>query len=186
MKNVLAMVTAIVRQSIRAAASLEQAEIAITRRLVAMGRAHDLLLKADWKAAGLGEVVGNAIAQHDADARSIHLEGPDIEVCSSVILPLTLIVNELCTNATKYGALSRDGGMVSFTWARDEKAGTLVFVWRESGGPAVLPPTARSFGSRLIENALPKQLGGSGKLHFEPSGIKFELVVPLEMLAVPA
>ena len=185
MKNMLTMVTAIVRQSMRSAANLEQAEVAITRRLVAMGRAHDLLLKADWKAAALGEVIRNAMDQHNADARRIRLEGPDIEVASSVILPLTLIVNELCTNATKHGALSQEDGEVSLTWARDERAGTLAFYWRESGGPPVSPPKARSFGSRLIENALPKQLGGSGRLEFEPSGINFELTVPLEMVLAP-
>ena len=101
MKNVLAMVTAIVRQSIRSAASLEQAEAAITKRLLAMGKAHDLLLKADWKSAPLSDVIAGAIEQHHADTRRITLEGPEIEVSSAVILPLTLIINELCTNATK-------------------------------------------------------------------------------------
>ncbi len=110
MKNMLTMVTAIVRQSMRASASLTEAEAAISLRLLAMARAHDLLLKADWKAAGLREVVQGAIAQHDTAAGRILLAGDDIQINSAAILPLTLTLNELCTNAIKYGALSNETG----------------------------------------------------------------------------
>jgi two-component sensor histidine kinase len=186
MKNVLAMVTAIVRQSIRSAAGLEQAETAITRRLLAMAKAHDLLLKADWKAADLGEIVAGAIEQHDGAAGRIAAQGPAILVASTVILPLTMILNELCTNATKYGALSNDAGRVSLTWRQEDALGTLVLVWRENDGPPVSAPKARSFGSRLIESALPQQLGGSGKLDFSASGVTFTLTLPLAgLLALP-
>jgi two-component sensor histidine kinase len=184
MKNMLSMVAAIVRQSMRAASGLGEAEAAITRRLVAMGRAHDLLLKADWKAADLSQIIRGAIEQHNADARRIHASGPQIEIASAVILPLTLIINELCTNAAKYGALSNENGEVSLTWTRDDAAGTIVFQWRESGGPSVSPPRIRSFGSRLIENALPRQIGGSGRLEFAADGVRFELIVPVEALKV--
>ena len=186
MKNVLAMVTAIVRQSIRSATSLDQAENAITRRLLAMGKAHDLLLKADWKAADLGEIVAGAIEQHGGDAGRIMAQGPAILAASTVILPLTMILNELCTNATKYGALSNEAGRVALTWRQDDAVGTFILIWSESGGPAVSPPKARSFGSRLIERALPQQLGGNGKLDFSASGVTFTLTLPLTGLLAPA
>jgi len=178
MKNMLSMVAAIVRQSMRAATSLGEAEAAITRRLLAMGRAQDLLLKADWKTALLGEIAHGAIDQHDTNAGRIHLDGPEIEVDSALIQPLSLIINELCTNATKYGALSSEAGVVSLTWTKDVAAGTIVFHWRESGGPPVSPPRARSFGSRLIEDALPRQIGGTGRLDFAADGVRFELIIP--------
>jgi two-component sensor histidine kinase len=109
MKNMLTIVTSIVRQSIRSATSVQEAERAIATRLIAMGKAHDLLLEVDWKTAKLTNVVKGAIQQHNANASRIKVSGPEIEIASAAILPLTLVVNELCTNATKYGAFQREG-----------------------------------------------------------------------------
>ena len=180
MKNMLTMVTAMVRQSMRAADSLGAAEAAISVRLLAMARAHDLLLKADWKSAGLLAVVRGAIEQHDTAAARIAVKGEELQITSAAILPLTLILNELCTNATKYGALSRDAGHVEIAWAtRDE---TLALRWTEKGGPAVAARERKSFGSKLIEDALPRQLGGTGHLDFLADGVVFTLTVPLARL----
>lgn len=182
MKNMLTMVTSIVRQSIRSATSLEEAEKAIATRLIAMGKAHDLLLEVNWKTAKLTNVIKGAIQQHNAEAGRIKISGPEIEIASAAILPLTLVLNELCTNATKYGALSNDKGSVSFGWDRDPIEKKISFRWTEKSGPAVSPPRARGFGSRLIEEALPRQLGGTGKLAFLPSGVEFEFVLPEQAL----
>jgi two-component sensor histidine kinase len=75
-------------------------------------------------------------------------------------------------------ALSNEKGFVSFNWDRDPIAKKISFRWTEKGGPAVSPPRARGFGSRLIEEALPRQLGGTGKLAFRPSGVEFKFIVP--------
>ncbi len=184
MKNMLTMVTAIVRQSMRSATSLADAEAAISTRLIAMAKAHDLLLKAELKSARLGTVIHGAIEQHDTAQGRISVQGSDVDIVPSAILPLTLILNELCTNATKYGALSRAGGSVALTWAL--QTGQLTLRWIEQGGPAVAPPGARSFGTRLIEDALPRQLGGRGHLAFPVSGVEFELIVPIEGLEPPS
>lgn len=180
MKNMLTMVTAIVRQSMRTALSLADAEAAISIRLLAMAKAHDLLLKADWKTAGLHDVVQGAIEQHDTAAKRIAVSGENLQIISASILPLTLALNELCTNAIKYGALSKDGGRVDVRWTSD---GTAVRLrWVETGGPQVPAPQRKSFGTRLIEEALPRQLGGTGKLAFLPSGVEFTLTIPLAQL----
>ena len=76
-----------------------------------MAKAHDLLLKADWKAANLVDVVQSAIQQHETTATRFTLAGTDIQVNSAAILPLTLMLNELSTNAVKYGALSNETGV---------------------------------------------------------------------------
>src|SRR4051812_8403760 len=110
MKNMLAMVVAIVRQTMRTAGSLEAAEAAISVRLLAMAKAHDLLLKTDWKSTGLHTVLKSAVEQHDSVAGRIAVTGDDMQIVSSAILPLTLVLNELCTNAAKYGALSIEAG----------------------------------------------------------------------------
>ena len=180
MKNMLTMVTAIVRQSMRAATSMSEAEAAISVRLLAMARAHDLLLKADWKSAGLRDVVHGATLQHDTAEGRIVITGNDVQIASASILPLTLALNELCTNAIKYGALSNDAGRVAIGWS--QKTGALVLRWVESGGPIVAPPVRKSLGMRLIAEALPRQLGGSARLEFPTSGAVFELVVPLDRL----
>jgi two-component sensor histidine kinase len=182
MKNMLGMVTAIVRQSMRSAASLAEAEAAIATRLVAMANAHDLLLKADWKAAGLTSIILGAVEQHNTATGRLTIQGDEMEIASSSILCLTLIINELCTNATKYGAFSKEGGQVTLSWTQDEADKSIIFKWVESGGPTVGPPDRRSFGTRLIEEALPRQLGGRGRLSFPPSGVQYELIVPLDNL----
>jgi two-component sensor histidine kinase len=178
MKNMLAMVTSIVRQSMRSAGSMEDAERAIAARLMAMGKAHDLLLEIDWKSAELTDVIKGAILQHNTDTRRIRLNGPEIRIASTAVLPLTLMLNELCTNAAKYGALSNDDGHVALSWDRDPIEKRTVFKWLESKGPPVLPAKSRSFGSRLIEEALPRQLGGKGRLVFSPLGVEFNFIVP--------
>jgi two-component sensor histidine kinase len=89
-----------------------------------------------------------------------------------------MVLNELCTNAVKYGALSRSSGRVSID-ATVPANTTFLLVWSEIGGPTVSEPTRRSFGSKLIEQALVAQLNGKARLGFEPGGVRYELEVPL-------
>lgn len=185
MRNMLTMVTAIVRQSLRAASDVVTAEAAIGTRLIAMAKAHDLLLKADWHSADLAVVIQGATAQHNTGTGRILIEGENVEVASGSILPLSLLINELCTNATKYGALSVPGGIVTLSWMLDTTCTSLNFRWVETDGPPVTAPGAKSFGTRLIEEGIPRQFGGIGKLTFPPSGVVFELKAPLERLNPP-
>jgi two-component sensor histidine kinase len=182
MKNMLTMVTAIVRQSLRSAETLAEAEAAIGARLVAMAKAHDVLLKADWQAADLATVIRAAIEQHRNPSGRIAVHGEMLKIASAAILPLSLLFNELCTNATKYGALSNERGAVAISWISDAATETFVLRWAESGGPPVTAPGVRGFGTRLIENGIPRQLGGTGVLSFPPSGALFELTMPLARL----
>lgn len=180
MKNMLTMVTAVVRQSMRSATSLAEAESAIGTRLIAMAKAHDLLLRADWQSANLIDVIKGAIDQHNAASGRIILQGDDLEIASASILPLSLLLNELCTNATKYGALSRDTGRVALSWTQGP--GILHVTWVESGGPPVITPGNKSFGTRLIETGIPRQFGAEGRLRFPPTGAEFEMDIPLARL----
>jgi len=180
-KNMLAMVTAIVRQSMRSTDSMAVAERAIGARLMAMASAHDLLLKANWKTTRLTAIIFGAVEHHVNCPGRIVVEGDQIEILAAAVVPLTLVLNELCTNATKYGALSEVGGHVSLTWTQDAKS--ITFQWIESGGPLVAQPGRMSFGSRLIQDALPRQLGGRGTLSFPASGVEYQLIVPTKKLA---
>ena len=93
----------------------------------------------------------------------------------------------LGTNAAKYGALSQISGRVEIKWqvvvAEDEAL--FEFEWRESGGPEVVPPSRRGFGSRLIERVLAADFGGAPQLAFEPEGVVFRLVAPAARLREP-
>jgi len=189
-KNMLTMVTAIVRQSVATAPTLEHAESAITARLIAMAKAQDLLLKSDWLSAGLTGIIAAAVDLHAGASGRITIAGDEVTIVPSCILPLTLILNELGTNATKYGALSNDDGRIGITVKHDTEAATLTLTWTEHGGPPITPstnPPGKSFGTKLIEGALPRQLHGEGHLTFAPTGVTYTLTLPTEaLLAAPA
>ncbi len=185
-KNTLATVSAIASQSLRNASSIEQAQHAIEGRLLALGRAHDLLLQARWTSADLRKIVRGATEAFDSpDAAKFTISGPDVRITSGAVIAIAMTLNELCTNTTKFGALSVPAGHVEIGWAVDESASRLHFTWKERGGPPVQAPTRQSFGTRLIET-LGRQLKGSVKLTYEPSGFVYMLDVPLASLTSPA
>ena len=110
-KNTLAIVMAITSQSLRAADSLEHGREAINHRLMALGRVHDLLLQTSWGSTSLAEILKIAIDPFDTSGAGRFLvQSSDIEVSSEAVLPLAMVLNELCTNAVKYGALSNETG----------------------------------------------------------------------------
>ncbi|QPC95731.1 sensor histidine kinase [Mesorhizobium sp. INR15] len=178
-KNTLAMVSAIASQSFRAATSIEQGQKAMEGRLIALGRAHDLLMQVSWANASLTHTLSGATDPYDSHGgRRFHFNGPDIQITSGAVIAFAMTFNELCTNTTKFGALSNPAGRVEVAWSVDETKQRLRLVWTERGGPTVEPPTRRSFGTRLIES-LGLQLNGQVHLNYEPSGFVYTLDVPL-------
>ena len=178
-KNTLATVSAIASQSLRTATSIEHGQQAIEGRLIALGRAHDLLLQASWANASLAETVGSAIKPYESHGASrFSIDGPDIGITSSAVIALALTLNELCTNTTKFGALSVANGRIRITWMLDELAQRLKLTWTETGGPAVDTPTRRSFGTRMMES-LGRQLSGQVLLAYRPTGFAYMLDAPL-------
>jgi two-component sensor histidine kinase len=182
-KNTLATVMAITSQSLRNATNMEQGREAIAHRLIALGRAHDLLLQTNWTSASLPAVVRAAIESFETvGIDRFIVQGAEIEIGPAAVLSLAMALNELCTNAVKYGALSNAEGQVEITSAIDEKAQRFKLIWAEKGGPAVKEPTRRSFGTRLIEQSLARLLHGDARLRFEPSGVICEFDFPLASL----
>ncbi|MER8845371.1 sensor histidine kinase [Mesorhizobium australicum] len=178
-KNTLAMVSAIASQSFRAATSTEQGQKAMEGRLIALGRAHDLLMQVSWANTSLTHTLSGATDPYDTHGgRRFHFNGPDIQITSGSVIAFAMTFNELCTNTTKFGALSNSEGRVEVAWSVDQTTHRLRLVWTERGGPTVEPPTRRSFGTRLIES-LGLQLNGQVHLTYEPSGFVYTLDVPL-------
>jgi two-component sensor histidine kinase len=178
-KNTLATVTAIASQSLRTATSLEHAQLAIEGRLVALGRAHDLLLQVSWASAGLVDTIRGAIEPYESkEAARFSIEGPDLGMTPNAAIALAMTLNELCTNTTKFGALSVPGGRIRIAWSIEEQAQRLKLTWTEVGGPEVAAPRRRSFGTRMME-ALGGQLNGQVQLAYQPTGFVYTLDVPL-------
>jgi two-component sensor histidine kinase len=178
-KNTLATVIGITSQSLRTAVNLEQGRLAVESRLIALGRAHDLLLQSKWTGARLIDVIHKAIEPFDTnDTRRFVVHDTEAEVGPRMVLPLTMALNELCTNAVKYGALSNSSGRVEITSALDDDARRLAVIWIEIGGPSVSEPTRHGFGTRLI-NRLAGELQGEVQLKYEPAGFVCEFSVPI-------
>jgi two-component sensor histidine kinase len=182
-KNTLATVSAIASQSLRNVPGAEHAQHAIEGRLLALGRAHDLLLQARWNSADLGHVVRSATEAFDnPDVAKFSIAGPDIRMTSGAVIAVAMTLNELCTNTTKFGALSVPTGRVDITWTQDPRTQRVHLTWTEKNGPAVRAPSEKhSFGTRLIET-LGKQLKGDVQLAYKPAGFVYAIDVPLASL----
>src|ERR1700735_1092089 len=134
-KNTLATVSAIASQSLRTATSIEDGQHAIEGRLIALGRAHDLLLQARWANADLANTIRGATEPYDGEGGGrFSISGPDIKITSGAVIALAMTLNELCTNTTKFGALSVPAGSVEVDWKIDEAKQRLKLVWSEKGG----------------------------------------------------
>ena len=185
-KNTLATVGAIAFQSLRTATSIKHAEQAIEGRLAALGRAHDLLMQVSWANASLlGTVRGATVPYDGQGAGRISIDGPDVGITSGAVIALAMTFNELCTNTTKFGALSVPAGRIEIHWTIDDESQWLRLTWSENGGPPVAPPNRRSFGTRMI-GSLGRQLNGEVQLAYEPSGFIYTLNVPLSSLTAKA
>ncbi len=179
-KNTLAVVQAIVSQSLNAAATPREAQAAISDRIATLSFAHDLLNETSWTVAPIQSIVEGATRIHGPKPGRIFSQGPDVLLSARAALALSMLLHELCTNAAKYGALSNMVGHVDIRWAIDRVDGQdqLDFSWKEHGGPPVNPPKAKGFGSRLM-TALQRDLAGTAELSFRPDGVEWRLTANL-------
>ena len=170
-KNTLATVQSIASQTLRNASTMQEAKTGLEARLFALARVHDVLTEESWEGANLREILTNAVAPFQGEgAERFRCHGPEVRLPPKMALAFAMALQELATNAVKYGALSNASGEVGITWVID-KSGRLQLRWTESGGPPVLTPTRRGFGTRLIERGLADGLNGDVKLHFAPLGL---------------
>ena len=181
MKNTLAMVQAIVGQTLRRTGNTKDAIQSINQRLAALGHAHTALTRTRWGNASIIEVIEGATAAHCAGVGRISMNGPKMDLGAKAVLAITLALHELCTNAAKYGALSNDTGTVTIDWSVTGGAADSRFRlnWIERGGPPVSQPEKKGFGSRLIADSIGADLRGEAKLAFDPQGVTWVLDAPL-------
>ncbi|HEX8301578.1 sensor histidine kinase [Sphingomonas sp.] len=180
-KNILATVGAITHQSLRTATSVAHASAAIDGRFAALGRAHDLITRASWENATIDSTIRDAIEPFDQGGGHFIISGENIRITASSVIAFAMTLNELCTNATKFGALSLPEGQVRLTWRVNDEL--FHFEWVETGGPIVGEPSRKSFGTRMM-SSLGQQLKGKVELDYQPNGFVYTLDVPLEALTI--
>lgn len=185
LKNLFAVVQAIVRQTIRGARDLAALDERIGARLAALGAAHDVLMRGAAERAPMRAVIdrGAGVLGETLRGRLI-LDGPDIELNGKAALPLGLMIHELLTNAAKYGALSTPEGEVVITWSTHGASGDRLFRldWQERNGPPVAPPANKGFGTRLIERSLAGFIGSRTDIAYPPEGLRCAIEAPLDAL----
>lgn len=181
-RNMLGIVAAIARQTAARTESLESFVESFLGRLEALGRAYGLVTRAGWDEVAVGELARAALEPHlmDGEASRIALAGPPVMLPLKVAMSLGLVLHELATNAVKHGALSTSDGRVAVDWHAEEREGgrRLVLSWRETGGPPAVEPSAKGFGSELIEGEIAHELGGEVEMAFGEQGLSVRLAVP--------
>jgi len=176
-KNTLAVVQAMARLSFAEDVPRDQALELFTNRLTALSAAHDLLVRSDWRGAGMKELAEKQLAPFEIEGKRIEMNGPDISLPPDLATPLALVLHELAANALKYGALSSKAGTLRLEWGfkGDGAEPEFQFRWREASGPTVLPPSKQGFGSYLIQNGLPE---AKVALDFDPKGLLYTVSLP--------
>ncbi|MCU0894833.1 MAG: PAS domain S-box protein, partial [Rhodospirillales bacterium] len=181
-KNTLAVVQAIAQQTFRTAEAPDGLVASFQNRLAALAAAHNLLSRLNWQQASLEELARETTAASFVEAARIRMAGPAVVLPPKKAVTLAMALHELCTNAMKYGALSVPAGRVELSWeAVNGERPAIRLLWHESGGPPVVAPEHKGFGSRIIEQALAHEFEGRVDMDFRREG----LVVILEGALAP-
>jgi two-component sensor histidine kinase len=176
-KNVLAVVHAVVMRSLSDEQPRSEARELISQRLQALSRAHDILTHSDWSGASLHRIVAGEL---ESFADRAEIDGPDIVLEPAAAQSLALIIHELATNALKHGALSTEKGRVQVTWSIiDKDKPYFRFRWRETDGPVVQPPMRKGFGRTLLETSVSGASDAKPILNYAADGFSYEFEAPL-------
>jgi len=183
-KNLLAVIQGIARQTAEGAASTQQFVSRFNGRIFSLSRAHDVLTDADWRGARIFDLVRSQIALY-AENRlpAVTVEGENGFLRPNAAQYVGLALHELTTNALKYGALSRDDGVIVVRFEKSSTASSMYrFSWKETSSADLHGPRARSFGLIMLTEVVPTSVSGSAELSFEPQGLSYELNLPKAQL----
>ncbi len=178
-KNILAVVAAIVSQTLRSARSPEAFVESMEGRIKALTKSHSLLTQDGGSKATLAIILRTELAPYQDNANRVTFSGPNVVLTPRAGLAIAMAIHELTTNAAKYGALSLATGRVSITWSVAGNPARLSLNWTESEGPLIKPPSRSGFGGVLIERSLVFELDGQVERTFPPQGMKCAIELPL-------
>jgi len=180
-KNVLARVAAVVMHTRQRCGTMDEFVKALHGRIQSMAAAHALLSRSRWSGVGLTDLIRHQLEPYTTDANTT-ISGPEIMLTSAQTQAVAMVIHELVTNAAKYGALSSPDGRVSVNWhrTRADVAAILTITWRELGGPPIAAPFQSGYGSGLIRDLIPHELGGTVDLVFSSDGACCKIEIPFE------
>jgi PAS domain S-box-containing protein len=182
-KNVLAVAQAMLR--LTKADDVQNYVATVQGRIAALARAHTQVAQNHWHGASLGDLVRSELEPFRSERAHLGIAGPETVLQPVAAQAIAIVLHELATNAAKHGALSAPGGAVDVSWSRDGADGDLSLLWTETGGPPVLAPSRRSFGSQVIERQVPEQLGGTARIDWDPAGLRCTFGIPRAHLSAP-
>lgn len=179
-KNLLAVITAIVTNSMRTAKTVSELGQSMMMRIQGIAASHDLLIGKSERGGDLGELIRRQIAVFaDCEASRVELSGPPIKLSPPSVQAFGMVLHELATNACKYGALSGEEGSVKVSWHVDEAENTLHFSWTEQGGPKIGPIDRKGFGTKALSRMLSGPLDAKVKHELPAEGARFTATIPL-------
>lgn len=188
-KNIFAVITGLIGLSARQRPEHKAFAQDLQQRISALGRAHEFVRPHSERSrpSALPErlhgVLREILSPYPALAEGrVTITGDDLRVDDRGATPIALLIHELATNATKYGALSTDQGRVEIDIRRDGE--NVRIAWSERGGPSVAgEPDHQGFGTRLAELSIVGQLGGSIERDWNREGLSARIEVPAKNLA---
>jgi light-regulated signal transduction histidine kinase (bacteriophytochrome)/CheY-like chemotaxis protein len=175
-KNILAVIKSLVTSPSQEDGPIQDYIGSLRGRIHALSHAHDQLTRGGGGGT-LNDLLDAELLPYRAGRSTIVVKGPRATLDARAHAVAALVIHELCTNAAKYGALSRDGGRLEVTWQVND-GGNCVLHWSETGGPPVGPIGRKGFGSALIERSIPYDLGGTSRLEYRPEGLDAEFCLP--------
>ena len=185
-KNVLACVSAVAQRSREGSSSTDELLHVLDGRILSMANTHALLSRGRWLGVHLADLVRCELAPWVGEGNAI-VEGGDIVLTADATQSLAMVLHELVTNAAKFGALSAPGGHVRVRWERQQQNGNasagLIVDWREANGPTVVAPSRLGYGTSVIEDLIPYELGGAVDLAFAADGVRCTIAIPGRWIA---
>jgi two-component sensor histidine kinase len=182
---VLACVAAVAQRSRECSRSGDEFLEVLNGRINSLANTHALLSRSHWQGVDLEELVRGELAFCASEEREF-IGGPRVDLAPEATQPVAMVLHELATNAAKYGALSNDNGRVSVQWrwqSNGSPGGKLVIEWRETGGPQVAPPSGTGYGTSVIRDLIPYELGGRVDFVLAPEGVRCRLEIPAKWLS---
>jgi len=173
-KNALALAQSIVR--LTRADEVKAYVNAVEGRINALARVHTILSLSSWQGAELSRLIDEELAPYSLGGQIV-LAGPEVQLMPTTAQTLALALHELFTNSAKYGALSTRSGRLAIGWQVEDQ--WLTLSWEETGGPLVMPPKSRGFGTRSLLASVESQLGGQAQFDWRAEGLLCRLEVPL-------
>ncbi len=183
-RNILGLIRGLIRQAQPEEEAVRDFVRVVDGRIHALARAHNQITEDHWGPAWLQALIDAEAAAFTEEGDRILSEGEPVMLNPQAYSTMALILHELVTNSTKYGALSVPGGTVKLNWTCNAR-GDLLLHWRDINGPLVKPPSRKGFGTTIIERSVPYDLGGEAAMRYAEGGFEADFCIPARHVSKP-